>query len=554
MIINIDQAAALLGKSVSDFNEMRIKNGKNIEKKTYKAPVTNLFNGIKAKFDHIDWSSKSRRETDAIKRRLISFLADKNCEQVVVLPDDLPRTRSGLNDSAMSIDLEDEEQPTEKTTSQVPLSELFKKINRAGARFSYSIRLNLMIACLLSRGLSSYQVQAVFETLCSLFPELLPNDDGFKVPSSRHIRYVRSCFAGLNEYFFKKFLEKSTCLTMMTDGSPRLDGDKMNAYVFYDESGIWRAHSVQPSSGGTAVRINADMQKVMDSLGEHQFKLKYVVSDSCSSQLAANRLFMAKNDQVCELRCSMHTTKWLEAKCLDGFSQDPEACAEQDGRRTSMPTSYTGQILRFCQLLFGNRRKENSGVHTSSLKKQLSRFLETNDENQVTIKSSRGCRFSSDYQNSVTLLLNWDAIREVCRQHQSNSWAKSLFSLMDDGNAELFKSELCVLVLFWTKVINPYWQKSAKVMTPNELTELVADITAKFERILAADYDRHFDTLLSLEGTDSKRVSLVLDKIIAAKDSYQNEMTQDQRRDWQEVVRIDTVVRVCAEILLAKFK
>ena len=34
MIINIDQAAALLGKSVSDFNEMRIKNGKNIEKKT----------------------------------------------------------------------------------------------------------------------------------------------------------------------------------------------------------------------------------------------------------------------------------------------------------------------------------------------------------------------------------------------------------------------------------------------------------------------------------------------------------------------------------------
>ena len=37
-------------------------------------------------------------------------------------------------------------------------------------------------------------------------------------------------------------------------------------------------------------------------------------------------------------------------------------------------------------------------------------------------------------------------------------------------------------------------------------------------------------------------------------ESYQKEMTQDQLGDWQEVVRIDTVVRVCAEILLAKFK
>ena len=152
MIVTVDQAAAILGKSVSELNSWRQNHGRDVLNGKRKAPVTKLFEGIKTNFSHINWKSKTYKDNKAITRRLTAFLADQNCFEVTVF-DDLPRTRprhnesasSSLNDSHMSIDVDFEEQFVEQENTAT-LSDLFRKFNVRGAKFSYSTRLNLLFA------------------------------------------------------------------------------------------------------------------------------------------------------------------------------------------------------------------------------------------------------------------------------------------------------------------------------------------------------------------------------------------------------------------------
>ena len=130
-------------------------------------------------------------------------------------------------------------------------------------------------------------------------------------------------------------------------------------HLFFNQAGEFRAHSIQFATGGSALDIASDMERVASSLGEDKVKIKYLVSDSAAAQLAANKIYCSNHQGTVEIRCALHTCKHLEKHAQEGFSQNPTEVEQQATRKTGMPVSYTGAILRYAKLLFGSRLREN---------------------------------------------------------------------------------------------------------------------------------------------------------------------------------------------------
>ena len=187
-------------------------------------PQKKLLLLIKNKHRHISWDTLEDWE---LHDRLKHIFVTKETVQLI----DDPQKRSQCMD--MSVDSQDHDMslefPVEDSVENIiveqettdlnsgNLGDLFLKINQKGCTFSYSSKLNLMICCLLSKGFSSYQIRSVFEIMTELYPGLVKNEN-YKLPTPRFIRYVRSCFESMNEYFFRLFAAKTTSLTMLTDG------------------------------------------------------------------------------------------------------------------------------------------------------------------------------------------------------------------------------------------------------------------------------------------------------------------------------------------------
>ena len=160
---------------------------------------------------------------------------------------------------------------------------------------------------------------------------------------------------------------------------------------------------------------------------------------------------------------------------------------------------------------------------------------------------------SVDYQNACLLLKYWTQIRDLCSDYTSNAWAAELYKLMADGNENLFKSELGVLVLYFDRIIAPYFEQSSKLLDPKKIRELIKETKAKFQKIIHARYDQHFEVLIATPGKNSKRVAQISDLLLASKKNYHSTMTKEQKKNWHETCRLDTITRLSAESMLSKF-
>ena len=125
---------------------------------------------------------------------------------------------------------------------------------------------------------------------------------------------------------------------------------------------------------------------------------------------------------------------------------------------------------------------------------------------------------------------------------------------MTDPLVNVFKGELAILILCFGKIVSPYHKISSNAIKFEECKELVESTKAKLNKCIHASWDKRFETLLNLDGPDSKRLDQALPFICQANETYQRNLSRKDKKNYNEYNRLDSVVHISCEEMLEKLK
>ena len=213
----------------------------------------------------------------------------------------LQSEKQEYEDTITRLKAENERLNVEKQQIQAKLDQIlsFFKVsrkptrsNQSGGAPMYSPELQSVSLETMSYGVAARDLHIMFTVLARTLG-LLINDDQYRVPRENYYRQLRNKIPSLLSCQSQQFINNASCITISFDGTS-LHNTGVVALGAFDEQCNYLILGIKESAGKKAIELAAVMYSLINDHPGLEKKIHYLITDTASAQMAANRLLVNK--------------------------------------------------------------------------------------------------------------------------------------------------------------------------------------------------------------------------------------------------------------------
>jgi len=399
--------------------------------------------------------------------------------------------------------------------------------NQSGGAPMYSSELQSVCLETMSYGVAARDVYIMFTVIARTLGLLI--SDQYRVPKENYYRQLRNKIPSLLSSQSQQFIHNTNSITISFDGTS-LHGTGVVALGAFDHCCNYLVLGIKQSTGKKSNELAAVMYSLINEHPGLEQKIQYLITDTSSAQMAANRLLVDKLNGTrleCLVQiiiCLMHTSINMDSRSHKQLSDD------------------TKEVHTCLKILFGARKAD--GYRKESLKAELEQLLAPQSS---PFQTDVGSRYKVNHINGRSLIIYEDEVEQVLQRDQANkprhARLRELAACQTTWDA--IRLELGLSVVLWSAVIDQFH----RIISSND---------TKYGEVVLA-----FDVLISevrniLQSTEPFKTALELARQVPYDEDSATPGCLDQLSGlWQYSTkslkkRINTVTKKCFDQILQK--